>query len=66
MSRAEFDPMGPMFEHMKTVRTLDRAAIGTGQLIILYHLIYLIVYVQEVFPSPRQRFMGPFTTRITK
>jgi hypothetical protein len=30
MSRAGFEPAIPMFEQPKTVRALDRAAIGTG------------------------------------
>jgi hypothetical protein len=30
MPRAEFEPAIPMFERPKTVRVLDRVAIGTG------------------------------------
>jgi len=30
MPRARFDPTIPVFERLKTVRALDRAAIGTG------------------------------------
>jgi hypothetical protein len=30
MNRVGFEPTIPVFERLKTVRTLDRAAIGTG------------------------------------
>jgi len=34
MPRAGFEPTMPMFERLKTVRSLDCAAIGTGHFLL--------------------------------
>jgi hypothetical protein len=42
MPGAGFEPTIPVFERLKAVRTLDRAAIGTGHL--LTYTVVIISY----------------------
>jgi hypothetical protein len=44
MPRAGFEHAIPMFERPKTVRALDRAAIGTG----IYNFVQLNLYVSRL------------------
>jgi hypothetical protein len=55
MPRAGFEPMIPVFERPKTVRTLDRAAIGTGPVLHIKLKSNLTSFLSESLYKKRLR-----------
>jgi hypothetical protein len=49
MLRVEFEPTIPVFERLKTVYALDRAAIETGNMCAMYHKICTFIKIYSFF-----------------
>jgi len=49
MPRAGFKPTIPMFERLKTIRALDRAAGGTGSVFIILFKHTIIRFIFSVY-----------------